>query len=317
MNIVVFGTGPFAVPAFSGLLDSKHVVRAVVTRPITDPGQRRRSAANPVRDLAETAGLPILDPPTANDPKFVQTLKSYAADLFFVCDFGQILSKAALGAASLGGINLHASLLPKYRGAAPINWAIYHGEKETGVTVIFMTPKLDAGPALTAARIEIGQHDTAVDVERKLSALGVDAVRSAIEMLENWNGLDPIGSVQDNSLATKAPRLKKTDGQIDWTRSAEQIVCQIRAFQPWPGTYTQIQSPGKSPLRLIIHRASVMNVETDAPPAVVVAADKKLLAVQTGQSALLIEQIQPAGKRSMPVEDFLRGHSIQIGQVLG
>jgi methionyl-tRNA formyltransferase len=317
MNIVVFGTGPFAVPAFSGLLDSKHVVRAVVTRPISDPGQRRKSAANPVRDLAQRAGLPVLDPATANDPKFVQTLKSYSADLFFVCDFGQILSNAALAAARLGGINLHASLLPKYRGAAPINWAIYHGERETGVTVIFMTPKLDAGPSLTVAELEIGPHDTAVDVEAKLSVLGVDAVLSAIEMLEDWNGVDPIGTVQDPCLATKAPRLKKTDGQIDWTRTAEQIVCQIRAFQPWPGTYTQIQSPGKPPLRLIIQRASVMNIETDAPPAVVVASDNKLLAVQTGQSALLIEQIQPAGKRAMPIEDFLRGHRIQIGQVLG
>ena len=176
MNIVVFGTGPFAVPTFEKLLSSDHNVLAVVTRPIADSGKRRKSAENPVRDLAEKSNLTVLDPASANDAAVVQQLRDLNADLFFVCDYGQILSRDCLSASKLGGINLHGSLLPKYRGAAPINWAIYHGEQETGVTVIHMTPKLDGGPALSFAKTDIGANETTEDLEPRLSQIGVGAV---------------------------------------------------------------------------------------------------------------------------------------------
>ena len=318
MDIVVFGTGPFAVPTFEKLLTSNHNVTTVVTRPIADAGKRRKTAENPVRDLAEAKGLTVLDPPNVNDDAVVQQLSALNADLFFVCDYGQILSRQCLAAARLGGINLHGSLLPKYRGAAPIHWAIYNGESETGVTVIQMTPKLDGGPALSIAKTEIGAGDTTESLEPRLSEIGVTAVEEAIELLAGWNGTDEIGQKQNNKQATKAPRLKKADGKLDWNKPAIQLERQIRAFQPWPGSFTLFPSgkQGKQPLRVIVHGASVMQVETDAPAGVVVGADKKLLAVQTSEGALAIHEVQPAGKRPMPVEDFLRGKSIDIGQSL-
>ena len=316
MKIVAFGTGPFCVPTLTWLTQSSHDVLAVVTRPIEDSGKRRKTAANPVREFAEEQGLAIHDPASCNDPDFIQTLTAFNADLFFVCDYGQILSRECLATVKLGGINLHGSLLPKYRGAAPINWAIYQGELETGVTVIHMTAKLDAGPCLTKAAIPIKDEDTAESIETKLSRIGVDEVAKAIELLDQWDGESPIGTIQDKNLATKAPRLNKTDGRIDWTRTAKQIVDQIRAFKPWPNSYCQWEH-GKQPLRLIVHQARPLQIETNAPPGVIVATDKKLLAVQTAEHALSIEVIQPAGKKPMPVADFLRGHQLQVGQTMG
>lgn len=296
-------------------MESGHDVIAVVTRRIEDEGKRRKTVANPVRQYAAQHGLTIHDPENCNDAAFVEVLANYGAELFFVCDYGQILSRACLATAKLGGINLHGSLLPKYRGAAPINWAIYHGEKQTGVTVIHMTAKLDAGPCLTQAGIKIEEHDTAQTIEAALSQLGVDQVATAIKMLAQWDMTSPIGVVQDQSLASKAPRLTKADGKIDWTRTARQIVDQIRAFQPWPGTFCQWHN-GKQLVRLIIHQAEVMTIETDATPGVIVVADKQRLAVQTAQHALSIRVIQPAGKKAMPVADFLRGNQLQVGQTV-
>lgn len=313
MKIVVFGTGPFCVPTFRWIAGSAHEVVALVTRPIEDAGKRRKSAANPTRDAAVELGIPIFDPVSCNQSDFVTNLQNMGADLFFVCDFGQILSRKCLSAARLGGINLHGSLLPKYRGAAPVQWAIYHGESETGVTVIHMTPKLDAGPCLTAERLELRGDENAAQVELELSNLGVAAVERSIHMLAEWDGQSEIGMVQDSSLATPAPRIKKSDGRLNFERTAEQLVDQIRAFNPWPNSFCE-WNYGKHPLRLIVHKATVMHIETDAPPGTVVAADEKLLAVQTGEHALAIESLQPAGKKIMPVADFLRGNKVQIGQ---
>ncbi len=315
MNIVVFGTGPFCVPTLHSLHNSRHTVVSVVTRPIEDAGKRRKTAANPVREYAEKIGLEIRDPNSCNRAEFVDTLTEMNADLFFVCDYGQILSRKCLASARLGGINLHGSLLPKYRGAAPVQWAIYNGETETGVTVIHMTPKLDAGPCLTRAVLPLVGNENAEQVEESLSQLGVRTVNQAIEMLENWDGASTIGSTQDPERATPAPRIRKSDGRIDFQRSARQIVNQIRAFTPWPTSYCE-WNHGKQPIRLIVHQASIMQIETDAPPGVIVAADKKLLAVQTGENALAIEKIQPAGKKPMAIADFLRGNALQVGQTM-
>lgn len=315
MRIAVFGTGPFCVPTLAALIESEHDVVAVITRPIDDPGRRRKSVANPVRDVALQAGLPVIEPASCNSAAAIEQLASLNADLYFVCDYGQLLSKACLQTSRFGGINLHGSLLPKYRGAAPINWAIYHGEKIVGATVILMTPRMDAGPCLTTSTIEIADHETAEQVENRLSLAGVAAVMRSIEMLADWDGASAIGAVQDPAIATKAPRLKKSDGQIVWTRQAVQIVNQIRAFQPWPSTYCD-WNHGRNPLRLIVHSANVLRIETDAPAGVIVAADKKLLAVQTSHHALAISELQPAGSKRMPVEDFLRGHQLEIGQLM-
>ena len=322
MRIIMFGTGPFAVPTFRSLLDSSHELPALVTRPIQDSGKRRKSAANPTRELAEHRTVRIFDPPTANDSEFISQLQDLQADLFVVCDYGEILSRACLGAARLGGINLHGSLLPKYRGAAPINWAIFDGETETGITIIHMTPKLDGGPCLTQVGLEIETEDSAADIEPKLAALGVGPVHDAIAMLDQWDGESQVGTKQDPALATKAPRLKKSDGRIDWSRSARQIVNQIRAFQPWPGSFTNWNVGHlKQPLRLIIHRAIVEPVEPSASAAnhdeleagQVARSEKDRLLIQTGNGLLSLRRIQPAGKRVMEIEEFLRGHRPAVG----
>ncbi len=324
MRLIMFGTGPFAVPTFKSLLDSDHEVLALVTRPIADSGKRRKTSENPTRDAGTEAGLLVLDPPDVNQPGSVAKLEELNADLFVVCDYGQILSRQCLGAAKLGGINLHGSLLPKYRGAAPINWAIYNGDAITGITIIHMTPKLDGGPCLVKSETEILPTETTETIEPRLAELGVQPVHEAISMLAAWDGESEIGEIQDRKLATKAPRLRKSDGQIDWSRSAIEIVNQIRAFQPWPGSFTNWHSDKlKQPMRLILHRASV-NDQSSAPeskPGQVlstVSADtnESQLIVQTGNGQLSIEEIQPAGKRKMPVADFLRGKPPEIGDIL-
>jgi methionyl-tRNA formyltransferase len=321
MKIVLFGTGPFAVPSFEALLKSSHEVPALVTRPIIDSGKRRKSAENPARDLAQRFGLLILDPVDANSPEFVGIVRELDADLYVVCDYGQVLSRECLGASKKGGINLHGSLLPRYRGAAPINWAIYYGEKVTGVTIIHMTAQLDGGPCLVNASLEIGSEETTAELEPRLSQLGVGPVMKAIEMLQTWDGSSPLGLMQDPQLATKAPRLKKTDGRIAWTRTALEIVNQIRAFQPWPGTFLfwPLEN-GTSSDRLIVHRARVVSEEqarrfegSEFLPGQVVFNDGTQLWVRSGQGVIALHEVQPSGKRTMSIVDFLQGHRVPIG----
>lgn len=319
MRIVMMGTGPFAVPTFHDLLKSTHDVVALITRPVPPPTGRRRkgNVPNPMRDVATAANLETHAPNSINAQDFADSLRAFNADLFVVCDYGQILSADTLSAARFGGINLHASLLPKYRGAAPINWAIYHGEQETGVTVIHMTPRLDAGPAVVQLAHPIPLNTDAVELENQLAVLGVDAVRQSISMLATWNGHIQLGKIQDNSQATRAPRLKKSDGNVNWQRTAVQIRDQVRAFRPWPGTYTHWQHPQKGPLRLTIGEVAIDEFEDKAaPPGVVVGASDHL-SVATGQRTIRILQIQPAGKRMLSAEEFLRGYPVRVGEIMG
>ena len=317
MKLILFGTGPFAVPTFENLIQSQHEVVAMVTRPIADAGKRRKTAENPTRDLGESHGLKIIDPISINTDEAIETLKSFDADLMVVCDYGQILSSKALATTKLGGINLHGSLLPKYRGAAPIHWAIYNGDTVTGVTIIHMTPRLDGGPCLVKVETEIGPEETTETIEPRLAVSGIAAVDEAIKMLEQWDGESEIGSKQDQSLATKAPRLKKSDGRIDWTRSAVDIKNQIRAFQPWPGTFTTWTPAGKSEQRIIIHKTTVVSSSAGGKPGGVVASDKERLVIQTGSGQLSLDTIQPAGKKPMPIADYLRGNPPAAGVQLG
>lgn len=321
MRLILFGTGPFAVPTYQRLV-KQHEVLAMVTRPIADAGKRRKTAENPTRDLGESAGLEILDPASCNDEAFVNQLVSMNADLFVVCDYGQILSRDCLAAARLGGINLHGSLLPKYRGAAPIQWCVYNGDALTGVTVIHMTSKLDGGPCLVKKSLEIEPAETAEELEPRLSELGVEAVEDAISMLETWDGDSKLGELQDPAEATKAPRLKKSDGLIDFNRTAFQIFNQIRAFQPWPKTFTNWTPENRKSIRLIVGKATVVTEEqsaelsiTGSPSGTVVACDSERLWIQTNDGLISITEIQPSGKRLMPIADFLRGHQPKIGDI--
>jgi len=313
------GTGPFAVPMFRAILSSRHRAAALVTRPDRPAHRRERAPVNPMRDVARENGLEVFEPESINSPQAQAWLREKLADLFVVCDYGQILSRETLALASVGGINLHASLLPKYRGAAPINWAIYHGEAETGVTVIHMTPQLDAGPALVQQRTPIGLNETAPELESRLADLGAGAVLESIDILAR--GKHGAGIPQDSKLASKAPRLKKEDGLVDWSCSAAEISNQVRAFEPWPKTFTFWQRAGHEPLRLILEQVqpldSIPAVSGATAPGLVVQADEHRLVVACGQGALQVETLQPSGKRAMSAGEFLRGHPLKVGEKLG
>ncbi len=321
MRLLMMGTGPFAVPTFRALLDSPHEVLALVTRPTPPAKGREKASLNPMRDLAEERGLTVYAPDSINIDEAAIRLREWNADLFVVCDYGQILSRAALGLAPLGGINLHASLLPKYRGAAPINWAILQGEAETGITVIHMTPRLDGGPCLVVRSTPIGPEETAPELERRLAEMGIAAVRDAIEQLSTWDRVSPLGVLQPASKVTKAPRLAKADGLIDWTKPAAFIQRQVRALKPWPTTYTHWQRPQGEPLRVIVDRVAVRVAVRDetvsAAPGIVVASDSQQLVIATGEGQIAIDALQPAGKRVLQISEFLRGYPVKVGERFG
>ncbi len=312
MRVIMMGTGPFAVPTFRALYDSPHEVLALFTRPDRPQRGRTKTPPNPMRVMALQHGTPVHEPESINSSQARMVLASYRPDIYVVCDYGQILKPAALEIARFGGINLHASLLPKYRGAAPINWALYHGETETGVTVIHMTPQLDAGPAIAQGRMEIGPDDTATDIEPRLAEIGAPLVLQALTAIADGT-VKPIE--QDASQATRAPRLTKELGEVDWTRPAAAIKNQVRALQPWPKTYTFWHRAGGEPVRLILDRVRVAN--TSGAPGTVLEAEGERLLVAAGDGALLIEALQPAGKRSMSAAEFRRGNPIRPGDRLG
>jgi methionyl-tRNA formyltransferase len=318
MRVIMMGTGPFAVPTLQRLFASRHAVLALVTRPPRPVHGKSRAEANPTREVALQHGTSVHEPIDINAPPARAVLAGYRPDLLVVCDYGQILSGETLEIARFGGINLHASLLPKYRGAAPIQWAIYQGETETGVTVIHMTPRLDAGPAIAQARTPIGPEETAAELEPRLAELGATLVLEAIEALEAGTAC---AIEQDADQATRAPRLKKKLGQVEWSRPAAAIKNQVRALEPWPKTHTFWRRPGGEPLRLILDKVRVEPQATspvgDVPPGTVLEAQGDRLLIATGQGALAIEAIQPAGKRVLSTGEFLRGYGVRPGARLG
>ncbi len=316
MRIIMMGTGPFAVPTFEHLIRSSHELVVLVTRPPRTGRGKHRPQPNPMQLVAERERVPVAMPVSINSSEAHQLLRGYAADLFVVCDYGQILSAETLGLARLGGINLHGSLLPAYRGAAPVHWAIFDGCRQTGVTVIHMTPRLDAGPSLVQRSIEIEPGETVVELEERLAALGVEAVATALEMLATWDGHAPLGTRQDPQQATRAPRLKREDGEIDWSRTAEQITNQVRAFWSWPGSYSHLLRDGHPPLRVIFDTVSAIPVADPLTPGRVVEQGGKLV-IGTGDGALEVLSIQPAGKKRQPWEAFLRGYRVQPGWLFG
>jgi methionyl-tRNA formyltransferase len=307
----MMGSGPYAAPTLRSLLASRHEVAALVTQPLREGAARRPLPPSPMRVVATEHGLPILDPQSINTPEARTALAQLGADLMVVCDYGQILSPETLQVARLGGINLHASLLPKYRGAAPINWAIYHGDTVTGNTVLHITPSVDAGPCIARQKVAIDPDENAVELEARLAAMGAELVLSSIDALESGHAA-PLP--QDPAQATRARRLRKSDGQVDWTRTAEQICNQIRAFVPWPKTYTNLTREGREPQRLILDAAHVEPGGTSGGvPGTVIASAGSQLAISTGAGLLTIDRVQPAGKRSMYIAEFLRGHPIRPG----
>lgn len=319
MRLLLVGTGPFGVPAFERLCEGPHQVVGVVTTPIKILGKGVAPPC-PVRELAGRRGLPILEPEKINSAEAHAAIRELQPDLLVVCDYGQILSAETLGLTPWGGVNLHASLLPKYRGAAPIPWAIYHGETETGVSVIHMTPEVDAGPVIAQARLAIDPEETAGELEVRLARLGAEILPPAIDLLLSGQAR-PIP--QDPQLASRAPRLKKVHGLVDWSRPAFAIKNQVRAMSPWPRAYTFWLRDDRPPLRLILHRVAVLPKESlpggadGIGPGIVLEAEKDKLVVAAGEGAVCLVELQPEGRNMMTAAEFLRGYRMRPGDRLG
>ena len=315
MKIVVIGTGAFGVPTFEALYRTPYEIAALVTQP--KPETRRPLPTPEMVQLAEAHGTPIHTFADIKSPEAVAALWNFHADLFFICDYGQILSQEGIRAARLGGLNLHGSLLPKYRGAAPVNWALYHGDKTAGITVIYITPEVDAGPMIASASLEVGPDETAPELEKRLARLGAPCVVQAVDELARDEAVQNHAVPQDASLACGAPKLKRRHSTIDWSQSAQQIHNQIRALEPWPRTITfWKKSPDKPALRLIpLPKTQVLDGPANEVPGTVLAVGETLQ-VATGDGILAISHLQPSGKKALTLPEFLCGNPMRVGDRL-
>jgi methionyl-tRNA formyltransferase len=312
MKIVFFGSSGFAVPILEELARNENVA-LVVTQPDREKSRALKVAPTAVKSKAEELGIKIFQAGNVNTGEAIAFLKKFNADLFIVVSFGQILSKEILELPRLYCLNIHASLLPKYRGAAPINWAIANGEKETGITIIRMNEKMDEGDIMLKEVVPISDKDNAIILSEKLSKKGASLLLDGISLIKD-NAVE--FSVQDNREATYAPKLKKEDGLIAWKKSAEEIVNRIRAFVPWPGCYTHLD---KKMLKIwktmpvtesdtVCRRARRHTVSDRSKPGAILEANKTGILVKTGKGSLLIEELQLEGSRRMTAEEFLAGH---------
>jgi methionyl-tRNA formyltransferase len=300
LRIVFFGTPAFAVPALEALLASRHAVVAVVTQPDRPRGRGQKTTHAPVKASATAAGAAVLQPDSVRDPGFVAELSAMNADLGVVAAYGKILTDAVLAVPRLGMVNVHASLLPRYRGAAPVHRAIIAGERETGITIMRVVRALDAGPMMATAHRAIGPDETSEDVERDLARIGAALAVSTIEGLVDGRVSE---LVQNDADATYAHRLTKDDGVIDWALSSDQIHNRIRGLHPWPHGFTFLGDK-----RLILLRSTPSADVAGSEPGTVVEATGDRLRVATGAGLLNLLEVQAEGKRAMPAREFLAGH---------
>ena len=309
MKIVFMGTPDFAVGALEALVEAGHEVVAVVTQPDKPKGRGKEMQQTPVKACALKHNIEVFQPVKIKTPEAVEVLKGYGADLFVVAAFGQILSKEILDMPKFGCVNIHASLLPKYRGAAPIQWAILDGEKETGVTIMQMNEGLDTGDMLTKVIVPIEDTDTGESLFEKLAEAGAKLLIETIPQIEAGT-LHP--EAQDDSLSTYAKMIKKEMGLIDWKKEAVVLERLVRGMNSWPSAYTHFN--GKT---LKVWEAGVELKEEKAEPGTVVEVTKNSIKVQTGQDLLVLKQIQLEGKKRMDVASFLLGYKVEVGTVLG
>ena len=306
VKIAFFGTPPFAVPTLEALLASRHPVVAAVTQPDRPRGRGRRVTESPVKQVAAGAGLPVLQPERMKDPAVMAALAALAPDLGVVAAYGRLLPDALLALPRLGMINVHASLLPKYRGAAPIHRAVMAGETETGVTIIRLVREMDAGPMLRRAALPIGADDTSETLDGKLAGLGAAELLLAVDDLDRGRAAE---EAQDHTQATLAPRLTRADSANDWTRPARDLHNQVRGLHPWPRAACRLDGA-----RLLIHRTALTTPSATSPDArpgqVIEAAGGRLVVAAGGNTALSILEIQPEGGRPLPARAFLAGHHI-------
>jgi methionyl-tRNA formyltransferase len=319
IRIIMLGTGDFALPTFNHLCDTGHNVVALVTQPDRPQGRKQELIPSEIKRSALARGVRVEQPEDVNASESLELVRSMNPDLLVTAAYGQILSADLLSIPRLGGINLHGSILPSYRGAAPVARAIQNGEAETGVTVIRMTPKIDAGGMMSIARTAIDPDETAGELEDRLAALGAPLVEQAIADLVHGTA-EVIPQVK--SRVTRAPKLRKDDGLICWDRPATEIHNLVRAMKPWPIASTTFRPPGppeREPLRLIVHRTEVVNSDgqTEALPGAVLEASGDRLVIAASPGAVRLLSIQIPGKKAVSAADFLRGYRLIPGDRLG
>ncbi|MFH0918169.1 MAG: methionyl-tRNA formyltransferase [Candidatus Omnitrophota bacterium] len=311
MKIVFLGSAHFAVVALKALIEAKHEVVCVVTQPDKKKGRHLQVSGTDVKSIAMAAKLKIFQPVNINSQESVKFLKGLEADLFIIVAYGQILSQEVLDIPKLMPVNIHASLLPRYRGAAPINWAIINGDKKTGVTIMYVVLKMDSGPVIMQQEIKIEDKDTASSLEEKLSLCGSELLMQTLVVIDQR---DYRLVEQDEEQAVYAPKMKKETGLIDWNTSAVNIHNQIKGVIPWPGAFTSYRKK-----LLKIFRAQVLPIFPSHKPACgeVIRADKHGIVVACAKGFLEIKELQlEAGKR-MSAQNFIIGHQLAVGEVLG
>jgi len=310
MKIVFFGTSKLAVPSLEALT-RKHQISLVITQPDRKKGRDLKVSAPPIKITAQGLGLEIIQPEDVRDKEFINYLKNNPADLFVVISYGKILPKEILNIPGIYAINLHFSLLPAYRGAAPVNWAIYNGDNQTGISIIKMNEKMDAGEIIAQEKTKISANENAEELGERLAEIGSQTLIDTIQLIEK--GKAKLVE-QPEAKVTSAPKLKKEDGELNFKRSPEDVINQVRAFAPWPGTFTYYKG------KLIkVHKAVSDTKGTPlAKPGEVVSVDEKegiVVACQIGSIKLI--ELQPEGKRRMSAGEFIRGFRIKPTEKLG
>jgi methionyl-tRNA formyltransferase len=306
LRIIYFGTPPFAVPTLEHLLASHHKVVAVVSQPNRPKGRGHRVVATPTSEVATRRGIPVLQPERIRDDAFIDTVAALKPDLGVVAAYGRILPEALLSAPSYGMINVHASLLPAYRGAAPVHRAVIAGERDTGVTIMRVVRELDAGATFASARRPIGPDETSEDVERALAQLGAPLLLDVVGQIAEGRAVE---TPQDDARATYAPKIVRSEGNIDWSLPAGRIHDLVRGLQPWP-----LVSVGIEGTRHLIHQTARTEDRADAAGGTLLHASGDRLEVAGGDGAVLrIVRIQPEGRRVMTAREFLSGRRVVPG----
>lgn len=308
LNIIFMGTPDFAVPCLNALIDNKYNVVGVVTQPDRPKGRGNNMTPPPVKELAIKHQIKVYQPERVKNPDFIATLKNISPDLIVVVAFGQILSKEILDIPRLGCINIHGSLLPKYRGAAPIQWAVINGEEVTGITSMYMDAGMDTGDMILKKEIIISEDETADVLFKRMSLLGAQTLIETIRLIEQDNCLR---IPQDDTQASYAPMLNKDIGNINWTTSAKKIKDLVRGTNPWPGAYTFYKG---SKIKIFV--VDIIDNTTKLKPGTIVNVTKDSIHVQSGDGIVIIKEIQAENGKRMLVKDYLLGHTIDNNIIL-
>jgi methionyl-tRNA formyltransferase len=309
LRIAFFGTPRFALATLDALLSSPHHVACVVTQPDRPRGRGQKPSDAPVKARAVSAGLPCLQPAALKESSFVESLTTFRLDLGVVAAYGRILPEVVLAIPRLGMVNVHASLLPRYRGAAPVHRAVIAGETETGVTIMRVVKALDAGPMLAAEQRPIADSETSEEVERDLATMGASLLVRVLDDIASGAARE---TIQDERLATYAPSLRKEEGRIDWGLPAKAIHDLIRGLYPWPRAFTF-----RDHTRIVLLKSAVAAADPAGAPGTVLEARGDVLRIATGRGALDVVTLQPEGGRAMSARDFLAGHHVRPGDRLG